>query len=175
MQATLQSRIDDSYIPEPNSGCWIWLKALVAGRAYIKVNGKMKKAYRVSYELTKGPIPDGLLACHICDNPACINPDHIFLGTHKDNGEDKAKKKRAPNGANNGNSKLTDEIVMSILNEQGTRRAIAEKYGVVHSTVKSIKRGWIWSHLTGVKDDRVDPYGKRSKIRLARKTRVAHR
>lgn len=124
--------------------------AIVRGYACIRVEGKMKKAYRVSYELEKGPISDGLIACHRCDNPACVNPDHIFLGTHKDNGEDKARKKRAPNGSNNGNSRLNDGVVMSILNERGTLRAIAKKYGVAHSTVKCIKKGHTWSHFTGV-------------------------
>jgi hypothetical protein len=85
----------DKIMPEPNTGCWLW-----AGRLHYKGYGeigffsKKQKAHRVSWLLHKGEIPDGLFVCHKCDTPACVNPDHLFLGDNKDNIDDSVRKKR---------------------------------------------------------------------------------
>lgn len=75
--------------------CWNWRGwTNRQGYANFKVNGVTHKAHRVSYELTNGPIPTGLLVCHQCDNPSCMNPNHLFVGTHQDNATDKMNKGR---------------------------------------------------------------------------------
>lgn len=91
-QLPLADRFEASYVPEPNSGCWLWLGSLMGqrGRQYpvINIEGKRRRANRVSIELHKGPIPAGLLACHTCNNILCVNPDHLYPGTTKQNADD---------------------------------------------------------------------------------------
>ena len=74
--------------------CWIWFKVKPGTYGRIMVNGKKVKAHRYSYEKKYGPIPSGLHACHTCDNPRCVNPDHIFPGTDTDNVRDCVRKGR---------------------------------------------------------------------------------
>jgi hypothetical protein len=89
------SRFENSYIPEPNSGCWIWIAVCSHfghGEFILK---KKYAAHRFSWILHKGEIPKGLCVLHACDVPACVNPQHLFLGTRGDNNTDRAKKGRS--------------------------------------------------------------------------------
>lgn len=94
-------RFERSYIPEPNSGCWLWIgwaRSITATcrdmRPYFQVSGKRTLAYRFAYELYRGPIPSGLMVCHSCDVSLCVNPDHLFVGTNSDNQQDSLRKGR---------------------------------------------------------------------------------
>lgn len=74
--------------------CWLWTGCLARGRARVRVNGKTHNAARVAYELCFGPIPAGQQVLHRCDDPACVRPSHLFLGTQRDNMEDMIRKGR---------------------------------------------------------------------------------
>ena len=92
---TILERFQEKYIAVPESGCLLWEGCFTSdGYGQLKVKGKMMKAHRVSWELHKGPIPGGLQVCHKCDTPACVNPDHMFIGSDKDNTQDAIKKGR---------------------------------------------------------------------------------
>jgi hypothetical protein len=83
------------YIPEPNSGCWLWTaNCNVGGYGILKYQRKNRPAHRLSWRFYRGEIPTGLLVCHKCDTPACVNPDHLFLGTPTDSQRDCSRKGR---------------------------------------------------------------------------------
>lgn len=135
-------------IPEPNSGCWLWLGSVNnSGYGTIWENGKHIRAHRKAWELFRGPIEHGLHACHKCDVPLCVNPDHLFLGTHRDNMRDMARKGRAGAkiGERHNMAKLTLEQVRAIRSDQRICRIIAIDYGVSKSTIKAVKNGQNWS------------------------------
>lgn len=95
----LAAFLDSRSIPEPNSGCILWTGRVHSfGYGMVQVGGKNQYAHRTAWILAHGPIPKGLLVCHKCDVPACINPDHLFLGTHKENTHDAMKKGRLASG-----------------------------------------------------------------------------
>jgi hypothetical protein len=132
------------------SGCWEWTAHKDAnGYGGIGFSGKKKLAHRVMYELRNGPIPDGACVCHSCDNPACVNPDHLFLGSHAENMADMASKGRAPKGETHVAAKLTEADVLAIRAETGTQQEIAAKYGISTSQVSRIRLGQTWKHVSG--------------------------
>ena len=110
-------------------------------------------AHHVSWELHHGPIPKGLHVLHKCDIPACVNPDHLFLGTQADNMRDKVKKGRQPyrRGEEVQASRLTAQQVVDIRHDYAlgveTHRSLGKKYGVSHHTIGVIVRRNGWTHL----------------------------
>lgn len=125
--------------------CWQWTGAKKPkGYGNFAIGGKYHIAHRVSWCLHNGEIPGGLIVCHKCDNPSCVNPSHLFVGTPKDNGQDMAKKERSRT------TKLTASQVIEIrkLRVFGlTLEAIASVYGVNYSTIGNICRRKTWRHV----------------------------
>ncbi len=154
-------RFDASYMPEPMSGCWLWLGSEKGSNGYgsIKVDGKHIPAHRYSYQRFVGEIPVGMFVCHRCDNPSCVNPYHLFVGTHQDNTNDKVRKNRQakgkklsdaqrknrPRGEKNWNSKLNQEKVNQIRSLNMPQRKIAKIFGVSQALISKIKRKEMWN------------------------------
>lgn len=133
----------------PNAdGCMLWLGAKAHfGHGIIVVHGKKRHAHRVSWGVHCGPIPEGMVVCHRCDVPACVNPDHLFLGTDADNFNDMRSKHRHAFGARNGIAKLTESEVLQIRADTRTNKAIAQDYGVTDVLISKIRRGEVWRHI----------------------------
>ena len=132
------------------SDCWHWTGYLNKGYGSIRINGKMIKAHRFSYELHKGDIPESMFILHSCDNSMCVNPEHLSVGSHEDNMRDKVNKNRQAKGSNNGNSKLTQEQVREIKNKINlgiSQRQIAKEYRVSNPAINKIKTGRTWAHV----------------------------
>jgi hypothetical protein len=134
---------------DPNS-CWMWIGKR-AGQYGLIRRGRGEegwaKAHRLSWEMTHGTIPPGLLVCHRCDVPLCVNPSHLFLGTNKDNQADKARKKRGSSfpGEKHPMAKLTNENVAAILGAPTiSSKEWALRLGVTPSTIARVKRHATW-------------------------------
>jgi len=135
--------------------CWEWQAGCYKdGYGGINIKGQKKrtvKAHRYSYEYFIGPIPQGMCVMHKCDNPKCINPSHLSVGTHLQNMRDRDSKRRSPFGENHPNAKLTEAKVLeikSLLNDGESLMSVSLKYGVHKSHIYSIKSGLRWSHVS---------------------------
>ena len=119
-------------------------------RVFIK-GGKTHGAHRYSYEYHIGPIPTGMFVCHKCDNPPCINPNHLFLGTNQDNVNDKVIKNRQGKGEQISSSKLTEDQVREIRAKHifrvYTYQMLADEYNVSSDTIQKIVKRKLWRHL----------------------------
>lgn len=156
MAKTVQERFDEKYIPVTESGCWLWIAASApSGYGKIIFRRKVMSAHRASWLLHIGEIPDGLVVCHKCDTPACVNPRHLFVGTHKDNMHDMLNKGRKVNkeqrGEANARAILSASDVLEIRKQIGivSVAQIARNYGVAYCTIRDIKVGKNWSSLHG--------------------------
>ncbi len=136
------------------SGCWIWTGCTTSsGYGRFFWHGKNSYlAHRVAYEITFGSIPKGMFVCHKCDNPLCVNPDHLFSGTAADNMRDMAVKGRAASmlGTLNPSAKLNVKMVYKLreLYEQGkTVMEISHQMSVPYSNVWSIVKRKTWTHI----------------------------
>ena len=159
---SLQNRLWAKIEKREANECWEW-KGNKNNKGYgmIRLGGSAPKvlAHRVSFEMSKGEIPDGMIIMHSCDNPACCNPDHLSLGTMKLNHKDMVDKGRRKIGWNpdnkpphkrgeeHGFSKLTEKQALEIKFSIEKTKFLIEKYGLERSTIKRIRSGRSWKHL----------------------------
>lgn len=178
----IKSRFEEKFIPEPNSGCWLWTAAADQhGYGRFRVGSltdnsrRMTVAPRMAWELYKGELPPpDLDVCHSCDNPPCVNPDHLFLGTRLQNMQDCVKKGRNSRGESHSKiqkahilsgpdhylygrpgrkgekhhmAKLTDDDVRAIRADHRMLAEIAADYEVSFATIGYIRRGKTWKHV----------------------------
>lgn len=142
-----------------DSECWIWTGGTSSdGYGKVKRKGKSVRAHRVFYEHFVGNIPDGMFVCHTCDTPLCVNPAHLWVGTHAQNEKDKDVKGRrspspstshphlVPKGEKHPKHKLTNQNVSEILQSQETSYVLAEKFGVDPSTIQRVRKKETWKH-----------------------------
>lgn len=137
------------YTAAPNErGCTLWVgKSMSNGRGMMRWNRTLHMASRLAWIAARGPIPTGMCICHQCDTPACINIEHLFLGTQSDNIADMMSKGRGPCGVASGHAKLTDEQVHAIRADTRINTVIAADYGISFQQVSRIKRRQRWAHL----------------------------
>jgi hypothetical protein len=132
--------------------CWLWTGGKTKsgyGMVYIGTgasNNRNQGAHRFAWYITFGSIPDDLFLCHRCDQPACVNPDHLFLGTHTENMRDMYSKRRGPTGDRNKSTKLNWAIVDEIRSAYPhlSQWTLARRYGVGRSTIRHILDGTTW-------------------------------
>ena len=162
MKSTTEENFHKKYLPEPNSGCWLWMGFITAcgyGKtAYNEV------AHRRSWEIHFGRIPEGRVVCHKCDTPSCVNPGHLFLGTQSENMADMVKKGRSLRGERNHAAKLCEDDVKEILCSKVSTEQLSEEYGVSPKAISNIRKGKSWKHVArpdGFLFSRLDGYAAR--------------
>ncbi len=152
----LWSRVDMDAGPD---GCWLWRGSVNAGGyGQIRrepggnvVRGVKTTVHRVAWELTRGPIPDGMHVCHVCDNPRCVNPSHLWLGTHAENLRDMKVKGRAARGDRSGTARLDSRQVQLIKRlmflGQCSAAEIATLLRMSPAAIDAIRNQKTWSHI----------------------------
>ena len=148
--ATIESRFWSKV--RKTRGCWEWTGAKAgAGYGYLMLRkGTLGYAHRISYELHKGPIPEGHSVLHTCDRMLCVKPDHLFTGSQRDNIQDMIRKGRQARGLRAiGRRILTDVQVREVRSLRGieSQRSIGKRLGVDGSTINNIWSGRTWRHL----------------------------
>lgn len=124
------------------TGCWLWTGARNHnGYGIMNYGRKALRAHRVSYQVAKGEIPDGIQVCHSCDTPRCVNPDHLWLGTNKDNALDATSKGRNPIVA------LKPDQVKEIRASSENTNVLSRVYGVGWNTIQNVRDGRTYRHI----------------------------
>jgi hypothetical protein len=142
---TLQERFE-KYVEVDFNNCWIWVGTKTGkGYGYLQVRKKTIYAKRLSYEWFIGPIPEGKEICHSCDNRPCVNPDHLWPGTHLQNMQDRDSKGRQAKLEENGRAKLKLEEVLNARSLGLSQRKTAKLLGVCRSQARRILRGEQWN------------------------------
>jgi hypothetical protein len=131
--------------------CWNWSRPGNKGYGRFTLDGRRLMAHRVAYELLVGPVPEGMLLLHSCDNRACCNPAHMRPGTNAENMRDMVERGRSASGALNAKTKLSpDDVLYIVANpDRMSGKALAEKFGIAASTVSYIRQGRSWKYLVG--------------------------
>ncbi len=123
--------------------CWLWTGTTNQyGYGIFLMPGEQPvRAHRFSYEFFVGPIPEGKIIMHTCDNPPCVNPDHLRVGTKDDNNKDTAHKRRHNYGLDHWNGRLSETQVAAIRESTKTQKELSEQYGITQSHISRIKSG----------------------------------
>ena len=146
---THADKLERFSIPEPNSGCLLWTGGVTPkGYGIVNIQGVAYLVHRVAWQEQNGEIPKGLLVCHKCDVPSCINPEHMFLVTPSDNSADMVKKGRTRIGSAHREAKLTEKQAAMILGATETHAVLARRYGVSENAIASIKQRKTWRHVS---------------------------
>ncbi len=132
--------------------CWPWTRDTDKdGYGKLQVKKRPVPAHRLAYQIFRGEVPDGLFVCHECDNPTCVNPRHLFLGTSRHNIDDMVAKRRTLVGERNHQAKLTEAAVVEIRRRcvvgGESMRAIGRAYGVSLAVIRRIVNGQAWRHV----------------------------
>lgn len=154
---TTLERFEALYVGEPNCGCWLWMgSSLPKGYGMFWDGERHVRANRASWRLFRGEIPGGAHVLHKCDVPACVNPGHLFLGSHQENIDDreaKGRNKLPPprteglSGEANGRAKLTRDQVEQIRADSRPSRELGRIYGVSKTQIQVIRNGRGWSDV----------------------------
>lgn len=159
-----EDKLWDRCIPEPNTGCWLWVGPLYSSGYGEGSFYGIRRMHRAAWQIAnRRPVPSGLHVLHRCDVRCCINPSHLFLGTHEENMADASRKNRwghrdrvppdtRARGERNGSSKLTEKDVRTILalkNKGLVGREVAAMFGIHKASVWNIWRGNGWVHIKG--------------------------
>ena len=142
----IAQRLEQGSMPVTECGCIVWLGYVSKyGYGTLTVDKAPKRVHRLAWEEKNGPIPDGMLVCHICDIRSCINTDHLFLGTAQDNCDDKIAKNRQVISCGEDRAiKLTWELATEIKKATGNQSSIANEFGIDQALVSRIKNGKAW-------------------------------
>lgn len=136
---------------EKSGDCWIWTGGKVRGYGRFTMRpGKTVRAHRFIDTLINGPIPEGIVICHTCDNPSCVNPSHLFRGTRAENHRDMVAKQRQTYGVRNVHARLTDDDVISIRSRRAageTLEQIARDFDTHPSNISRIVNRHTWRHI----------------------------
>lgn len=134
---------------DKSGDCWLWTAyKKKGGYGTFNVEGTMITAHRFSWQIHFGGIPEGMNVLHKCDTPACIRPEHLFLGTQQDNIDDMVEKGRQQKGEKHGNAKLDEEIVLCIRKyyPMFTQKKLGEFFNVGQNTISKVVLFQLWSH-----------------------------
>jgi hypothetical protein len=119
------------------------------GHVKIQINGKQYRLHRYLFEQKYGKIPEGFVVRHKCDNPNCVNVEHLELGTHEDNVRDRVERDRSAKGERNGRAKLTEDDVRFIRSDnEHSVCQLAKMFNVDHKTIRNIKNYKTWKHVS---------------------------
>ncbi len=145
---------EQRFIPEPNSGCWIWTGMRHHGSQYgvFCFRRKSVRAHRASWEIYRGPVENGMCVLHKCDVPMCVNPDHLFVGTQLENIADRHSKGRTKSaiGSRQHLSKLSERDIPAIRQRRAageTLARIAKDFGVTKHAIHGVVTGKTWAHV----------------------------
>lgn len=171
-------RFESKYVPEPNSGCWLWVSHTSSnGYGAERYKQRQISAHRLSYALFTGPIQQGFVIRHKCDVRLCVNPDHLVIGTNDDNIRDMVSRNRTAFGTRIPSAKLNDELVFLIrlrYSEGGLIRDLANEFGVTKATIRLILLGCSWAQAKGPTTVRIQKRSRKGESNFAAKLRETH-